>query len=154
MKIEFVKEKGLKPELLCRIPARFTEEKNDDSEGYIIGYYTNMGGDREYILDVESDVEPPIYRLYKIKPEAPISRCTGVTDKNGNYIFEHDVLKNEISWMDDGTSETVYSTVVYWRGEWMLYENCMAIDTCADLWSSVDEVEVTGNVNFIEVEQE
>lgn len=114
-------------------------------EGYI---FKLKGTDRYYIFTGEFNVAGllhiPEFVRYGIIPET-ICQYTGLTDKNGNKIWENDIVKCEM--IDIGKSVTEIAKVEYSTndGGYIPFIWKYDCDGC-DLYTEIEEIEVIGNI--------
>ena len=100
---------------------------------------TDSDGSKHYLIE-NNDFND--YRSYEVIPES-VGQFTGLLDKNGNKIFELDVVK-----IYQPHSKTYHSHIVKWDNLWScfgLFENnnkwCKEYD-----WVKIKEIEIIGNI--------
>lgn len=93
----------------------FKAKRIDNSE-WVEGYYQKrydlLGYERHLILHVDSRT---VWELVEISPET-LCQFTGLCDKNGNKIWENDILMAHLDefYPEDATYETVEWGVTGW----------------------------------------
>lgn len=108
--------------------------KRLDNGEWIVGYLYRL-----------SENNPPFIMLRKYGEsyevdEHTICQCTGLRDKNGNLIYEHDIAKAKYS---DGFEEI--TEVAYSKNGYSPYLNEYECEGCC-CHCEVTEIEVIGNI--------
>lgn len=95
--------------------------------------------DKHYIIDGTATDMEGYGEHYEIDPET-LCQYTGLTDKNGNRIWENDIVRIENS-MDDGIGN-----IEFYGGMW--YVDGEPSNTLYDIieYDDIVEMEVVGNV--------
>lgn len=125
---------------------KFRGKRVDNGE-WVYGFYVNLFADNvntAYILTGKSDVRWgsgtawETFDKHEVDPST-IGQFTGLTDKNGNEIWEGDILR---SW-------TVNSPVTYDNGTFMWENEPLAYDLGVDtmLYPPSEWAKVTGNIH-------
>ena len=87
----------------------FRAKRTDNSE-WIQGYY--VYNEKHYIgeLCTEHNVVPAI-SWYEVEPST-ICQCTGLNDRNGNMVFENDIM---VGHLDDIFQDNATYVMVIWH---------------------------------------
>lgn len=116
-----------------------------EKERWIIGYY--VLGFNEYEQPVHLIFEPTSMFFSHGETDGwteidsnTLCRCTGLRDKNGNLIYEHDIAKVKYS---DGFEEI--TEVAYSKNGYSPYLNEYECEGCC-CRCEVTEIEVIGNI--------
>ena len=70
----------------------FKAKRKDNGE-WVEGYYFGVG-EKHMILNFSTDESGTYHNMYEIDPET-LCQYTGLTDKNGNKIWENDIVTED-----------------------------------------------------------
>ena len=106
-------------------------------------------GKQHYWIDVNED-------SYQVDPET-VGQYTGRKDKNGKKIFDGDIVKQSIHYINSNEDEE-YISIVKWKQDWCAFAlNHINGMIGASYLTTNDKVEVIGNIydnpELLEVEK-
>lgn len=83
------------------------------------------------------------FDFYLEDENATIMQSTGLFDKNGQEIFEGDIVR-QVRTQPTTENETITGVVTMLEGAWLIMNDCEQL--ASDLWSETDENEIIGNI--------
>lgn len=123
--------------------------KRADNGEWVEGYYFGVG-EKHMILNFSTDESGTYHNMYEIDPET-LCQYTGLTDKNGNKIWENDIIKYHFGEQTAPIKYDIYqscfdSTKTQHCGFYVDWDYKKNLRKDLGYWINMVDAEVIGNI--------